>query len=199
MYNYISGKLVVKSPTYAVIDVAGIGYEVHIPLSTYAKIGDKESCLLHTHFYVKEDAQLLYGFIEKPEKDLFLLLISISGIGPSTGLAFLSSLSAAEIKQAIQSDDVATIQSVKGVGAKTAQRVIIELKDKVSKLEIEGAEVAAVAGMTSDDQRNKQEALEALMQLGFSKPMADRSLKTIMKKHGAGLSVEQLIKLALKN
>ncbi|GAA4821043.1 Holliday junction branch migration protein RuvA [Algivirga pacifica] len=201
MYNYIKGKLALKTPTYLVIDVGGIGYEVNIPLSTYSKLKGEEQCQLFTHFYVKEDHQALYGFLDKSEKELFLLLIGISGVGPSTGLAFLSTLSPLEIQQAILSDDVKTVQSVKGVGAKTAQRVIIELKDKVVKLQIEGQEAgepALVNSLSPEVAEAKEQALEALMALGFSKSIAEKSLKVVIRKHGTQLKVEEMIKLVLK-
>lgn len=201
MYSYIKGKLVFKAPTYAVVEAAGIGYELNIPLSTYSKLQNGEDCKLFTHFHVKEDIHQLYGFSDKDQKQVFLLLIGISGIGPSTGLAFLSSLSVGEIKEGIVSENVKLIQSVKGVGAKTAQRVIIELKDKIQKLELasgEGTVTESSAVANTEEQANKEQAVEALVALGFTRVMAERSLKSIIRKNGAGLSVEQLIKQALK-
>ncbi|MCL4164414.1 UNVERIFIED_CONTAM: hypothetical protein GTU68_054602, partial [Idotea baltica] len=131
MFAYINGKLAHKDPTFVIIDIQGVGYEIKISLHTYGQIKDQENCKLFTYFYVKEDAQVLFGFANTHEKELFLQLLSISGVGPSTGLMVLSSLSPNEVEHAILSEDVRTIQGVKGIGAKTAQRIILELKDKV--------------------------------------------------------------------
>uniref|UniRef100_UPI0030D71537 Holliday junction branch migration protein RuvA n=1 Tax=Algoriphagus aquimarinus TaxID=237018 RepID=UPI0030D71537 len=133
MIDYLSGKLVFKDPTYVIIDVGGIGYHVKISLQTYTEIKDEEQIKLLTFLHIKEDAHTLFGFKQEDEKRLFLLLLSINGVGPSTGLMILSSLNSVEIEQAILSGDVATIQHVKGIGTKTAQRIILELKDKVGK------------------------------------------------------------------
>ena len=133
MYYFISGKLVEKDPTFVVIENAGVGYEIRISLNTFTQIKSLDNCKLYTYFYVKEDTQALYGFYEPEEKLLFTKLIGISGIGPSTGLMLFSSLSTHEVKDAILSGNAKLIQSVKGIGAKTAQRVILELKDKIAK------------------------------------------------------------------
>ena len=133
MYAYLQGKLVFKDPTYVIIDINGVGYEVKISLNTFSQIKDEEAIKLYIHFHVKEDAQTLFGFSNKDEKKLFLHLISISGVGPSTGLMVLSSLSPEEVENAIISEDVRTIQGVKGIGAKTAHRIILELKTSLEK------------------------------------------------------------------
>ena len=195
MIAYIDGKLAFKDPTYVVVDVQGVGYLIKIPLSTFSLLSDGERCKLYTHLVVKEDSHTLYGFSDLAEKEMFLHLISVSGVGPNTGLMMLSSLSVGELQHAIAREDVRTIQGVKGIGAKTAQRVILELKDKVKKSAMmENAGLSAVAYNT-----NREEALSALVTLGFAKSAAEKSLDSIIKKEGETLSVEKLIKLALKS
>ncbi|MFT5915928.1 MAG: Holliday junction DNA helicase RuvA [Flammeovirgaceae bacterium] len=198
MFNYISGRLVAKDPTFAVIDANGVGYELKISLNTYAKLQVSEPAKLFCYLYVKEDVQVLYGFWEQIEKRLFLQLISVSGIGPSTGMVMLSSLSGQEIKEAIVAADVRTIQSVKGIGAKTAQRVILELQDKLAKEGVSAGEGGLDVSSLSASANNQSEALEALVQLGIPKATADRNIRTIIKKNGHDLSVEQIIKMALR-
>lgn len=195
MIAYIDGKLAYKDPTYVILDVGGVGYQVKISLSTYSSLPDGERCKLHTFLHIKEDAHTLYGFTTGAEKDLFLLLISISGVGPNTGLMILSSLSVDEVQQAILREDVRTIQHVKGIGAKTAQRIILELKDKVKKeAMLTDSLVPAAAHNT-----NRAEALSALVTLGFAKNVAEKTLDAIIKREGGNLSVEELIKFALKS
>jgi Holliday junction DNA helicase RuvA len=192
MIAQIKGKLIDKTPTYVVIDCGGIGYEVKISLNTFSQIGEGEICLLYTHFVVREDAQLLYGFKETSERELFRLLISVSGVGSSTAMMILSSLSPSETKQAILNDDVNTLKSVKGIGAKSAERIIIDLRDKIGKVE---------SGTTISLQSNntvKDEALSALVMLGFGKNPAEKALDKIIKT-GDDFTVEELIKRALKS
>lgn len=196
MIDYLNGKLVHKDPTYVLLDVGGIGYHVNISLQTYASIKDEEQLRLLTFLHIKEDAHTLYGFKEQLEKRLFLLLISINGVGPNTGLMILSSLSSEEIEHAILSSDVATIQGVKGIGTKTAQRIILELKDKVGKSS--GGETAAPLGFLQGSNKIREEALQALMTLGFPKAMAEKNLALVLKKSGGNLSLEELIKASLK-
>lgn len=195
MIHYLNGKLAVIDPTYAVIDIGGIGYEARISLSTYAAIKNKEQTRLYTHLHIKEDAHTLYGFAEESEKRRFLDLISISGVGPSTGLMILSSLSPEELQQAIVSEDVKTIQAVKGIGLKTAQRIVLELKDKMKKegLLEKGLEISATPHNTL-----RSEALSALTTLGIGKPAAEKSIDLILKQEGPQIKLEELIKLALK-
>jgi len=199
MYYFISGKLVEKDPTFVVIENAGIGYEIRISLNTFSQIKSLDACKLYTYFYVKEDTQALYGFYEPEEKMLFTKLIGISGIGPSTGLMLFASLSTQEVKEAILNGNAKLIQSVKGIGAKTAQRVILELKDKIAKdpAFAEGQSASIKTGGLSDSKRT--EALAALQALGISKPVAEKNITLIIKKYGNELSLEELIKLALKN
>ncbi|MCJ8165635.1 Holliday junction branch migration protein RuvA [Pontibacter sp. E15-1] len=195
MIAYIDGKLTYKDPTYVIIDVGGVGYQIKVSLNTYSSLPGGERCKLHTFLNIKEDAHTLYGFTTVAEKDLFLLLISISGVGPNTGLMVLSSLSVDEVQQAIVREDVRTIQNVKGIGAKTAQRIILELKDKVRKDVL----LTDSAGHAVAHNTNRAEALSALVTLGFAKNVAEKTLDSIIKREGGNLSVEELIKFALKS
>ncbi len=196
MIAYLKGKLVFKDPTHVLIDVNGIGYHVNISLATFSELKDKENILLHTWLHVKEDSHALYGFNNEAEKQMFLHLISISGIGPSTGLMIQSSLSSTELRQAIASEDVGTIQSVKGVGAKTAQRVILELKDKIRR---EGLQESSKDFIPAKHNTIRTEALSALTTLGISKTAAEKSIDAILKNSGNTVTLEELIKLALKS
>ena len=195
MIAYIDGKLTYKDPTYVIIDIGGLGYQIKISLQTYAALREGERCRLNTYQHIKEDAHTLYGFLENAEKRLFMELISVSGIGPNTAIMMLSSLSHAEIQNAIVTEDIRTIQSIKGIGSKTAQRVILELKDKIKKGVFAG-EIPNIAVSSNNSLRN--EALSALVTLGIPKNVAEKSIDTIMKKEGQPLSLEQLIKKALK-
>ncbi|MEM1135440.1 MAG: Holliday junction branch migration protein RuvA, partial [Bacteroidota bacterium] len=199
MYYFISGKLVEKDPTFVVIEVGGIGYEIKISLNTFSQIKNLDTCKLFTYFYVKEDLQALFGFFELEEKILFTKLIAISGIGPSTGLMLFSSLSTSEVKEAILSGNVKLIQSVKGIGAKTAQRVILELKDKLGKDLVTSDLSKNTITTSSTESSVKNEATAALISLGINKSVAEKNITLIIKKHGNELSLEDLIKLALKN
>lgn len=192
MITHIRGRLVEKSPTGVVIDCNGVGYYVHISLHTFSQISDDESIKLLTHFQVKEDDQQLFGFATEAERQIFRLLISVSGIGTNTARTMLSSLTPKQVREGIASEDVALIQSVKGIGLKTAQRVIIDLKDKVLKV-FEMDEIPAVLNNTSKD-----EALSALEVLGFAKKHSERVITKILN-NTPNASVEQLIKAALKN
>jgi holliday junction DNA helicase RuvA len=195
MIAYIDGKLTYKDPTYVIIDVQGVGYQIRISLNTFAKLTEGERCKLHTFLHIKEDAHTLYGFAEMAEKNVFLHLISISGVGPGTALMIVSSLTVQEIQQAIVREDVRTIQQVKGIGGKTAQRIILELKDKFKKdTLVDGANITLVTHNT-----NRNEALSALITLGFARTVAEKTLDSIIKREGNTLSVEALIKLALKS
>ncbi len=196
MIAYVKGKLAHKDPTHVIIEANGIGYFIHISLNTYTQIKESESCKLHTYLHVREDAQILFGFADKGEKTLFLHLISVSGIGPSTGLVMLSSLSTDEIKKAIINEDVNVIQSVKGIGSKTAQRTILELKDKLRKEGFEPSEDKVSAGSSNT---LKQEALSALLTLGINKNVAQKSIDSILNKSDNSINLETLIKKALQN
>ncbi|WP_374166398.1 Holliday junction branch migration protein RuvA [Arcticibacter sp. MXS-1] len=195
MYAYIDGKLVFKCPAYVVIEAGGIGYHINISLNTYSSLPETERCKLFTWLHVKEDAHTLYGFADEGERRLFLHLISVSGIGPGTGRMILSSISPEEIQTAIVKGDLPLIKRIKGIGPKTAQRLILELQDKLKK---EGIET-----LTAIPQYNsaKEEALAALVMLGFAKNVAEKALDNVSQnqKEQGLLSVEQLIKSALKN
>ena len=192
MITHIQGKLVEKNPTDVVIDCNGIGYLLNISLHTFSQISDSENLKLYAHLQVKEDSHTLYGFSSLAEREIFRLLISVSGIGSSIARTMLSSLTPKQVREGIATSDVALIQSIKGIGAKTAQRVIIDLKDKVLKIyDIDEVSV-------SQNNTSKDEALSALEVLGFVKKQAERAVdKIIMSQPDA--NVETIIKLALKN
>lgn len=191
MIDYLKGKLVFKDPTFVIIDINGVGYHVKVSLNTYSQIKDEEHIKLLTHLHIKEDAHTLYGFKEEMEKRLFLLLISISGVGPNTGLMILSSLSGGELETAISQEDHKTIQRVKGVGAKTAQRIVLELKDKINKENLAEPQVVS-GGFIQQQQHLKEEALQALITLGFTKAMAEKNIASVLKKSGSEISLEEL-------
>ncbi|MEG1738014.1 MAG: Holliday junction branch migration protein RuvA [Odoribacter sp.] len=191
MYEYIKGILVEAAPAYAIVECGGIGYFVHISVNTYSQISAEKTVMLYIHLIVREDAHLLYGFFSKEERRVFRLLISVSGVGANTANVMLSSMTVNEIAGAIMTENVNAIKSVKGIGLKTAQRVIIELKDKISTAGITGD---VTLGITSTIQ---EEALSALMMLGFVKGQASKVLDKVVA--GGGItSVEELIKQALK-
>ena len=192
MITHIRGRLVEKSPTGVVIDCGGVGYFIHISLHTFSQLTNNESIKLLTHLQVKEDSHQLYGFSTTMEREIFRLLISVSGIGTNTARTMLSSLTPKQIREGIATEDVALIQSVKGIGLKTAQRVIIELKDKILKI-YDIDESLHVSNNT-----NKEEALSALEVLGFTKKQSERVVVKIMS-NAPEASVERIIKEALKN
>ena len=192
MITHLTGKLVEKNPTYLVVECSGVGYFVNISLHTFSKLSDVENIQIYTHLQVKEDSHTLFGFMEKSEREIFRLLISVSGIGASTSRTMLSSLSPSQIRDAIAGGDVPTIQSVKGIGAKTAQRVILDLKDKVLKI----YDIDEVSAPTNNT--NKEEALSALEVLGFARKQAEKTVDKVVGQDPT-LSVENIIKLALKN
>jgi len=192
MITHIEGKLVEKNPTDVVIDCNGVGYMLNISLHTFGQIPDKEHLRLYTYLQVKEDSHTLYGFSTKTEREIFKLLISVSGVGASTARTMLSSLNPEQVKDAIASADVAIIQSVKGIGAKTAQRIILDLKDKV--LKVYGIDEVSL----SQNNTNKSEALSALEVLGFNKKQSEKVIEKILAQQ-PDANVETLIKDALKN
>jgi holliday junction DNA helicase RuvA len=189
MITHLTGRLVEKNPTEIVVECAGIGYLVKISLNTFSQITNDESIKIYTQFIVREDAQLLYGFADKAERDMFNLLISVSGIGPNTAILMLSSLTPSEVATAIGSEDVTTIQGVKGIGLKTAQRVIVDLKDKMLKFGL----IEESGTITNNTIRF--DALTALVSLGFDKKTAEKSLNRVFAEQA---TVELLIKDALK-
>lgn len=192
MITHIRGKLVEKNPTFAVIETNGVGYWLNISLNTYSQLPDNEFVILYTHLSIKEDAHTLYGFINKTEREIFRLLISVSGVGPSIARTMLSSMTTDEIQQAIASNNVSVIQSVKGIGVKTAQRVLVDLRDKISKT------YAIDEVYVSQSNTIKNEALSALEVLGFNKKQVEKVVDKILLEDKT-VSVEVLIKNALKN
>jgi Holliday junction DNA helicase RuvA len=190
MIVHIKGRLVEKTPTYVVIDCNGVGYKLNISLQTYTAIED-ENCKLLTHLSVKEDSHTLYGFFTADERELFRQLISVSGVGPSTARMILSTYSALEIISYIISADVPAIQNVKGIGAKTAQRIIIDLKDKVGK----GLETSDL--LFTQDNTAREEALSALLALGFTKKVAETKLEQVLKNYVGEVTVEDLVRKSL--
>ena len=193
MITQLQGKLVEKNPTNVVIDCNGVGYLVNISLNTYAALPEGEAIKLYTYLQIKEDAHTLYGFLTKAEREVFVLLISVSGVGAGTARTMLSSLTAAQVRNAIVNGEVATIQSVKGIGAKTAQRVVLDLKDKMLKLQdFADAPISAVS-------THKEEALAALEVLGFVRKQAEKVVDKIVQVAPESLSVEDIIKQALKS
>jgi holliday junction DNA helicase RuvA len=192
MYSFIEGKIADLNPTTAVLDCHGVGYSINISLNTYSKINGKESCRLHTHLIVREDAMLLYGFADTGERHVFQQLISVSGVGPNTARLILSSLTPAEVSEAIERENVKLLQSIKGIGGKSALRIIIDLKGKIMK-DLPAGENLGVSHNTG-----RQEALSALVMLGFNKPVAEKALDQILRANAGALPVDQLIKHALK-
>ena len=192
MIAHIQGKLVEKNPTDVVIDCNGVGYQIHISLHTYSLLPNTEYIKVYTYLQIKEDAHTLFGFAEKSEREIFKMLLSVSGIGASIARTMLSSLEPEQIIQALASGDVATIQSIKGIGSKTAQRAILDLKDKVLKL-YDLDEVSIL-----QDNTNKDEALSALEVLGFNRKLAEKSVEKIVKEN-PDATIETIIKQALKN
>jgi Holliday junction DNA helicase RuvA len=195
MIAFLKGRLVYKDPAHLVIDVQGVGYQVAISLQTYSEIKDQENIMLHTHLQVREDAHVLFGFSHESEKKLFQQLISVNGVGPSTAIVMLSYMSSHELKTAIVREDTATLQSIKGIGGKTAQRVIIELKDKLKKESWEETSVISAGSHNT----LRSEALSALLTLGLPKAAAEKSVDAILKKSGNTITLEDLVKQALKN
>jgi Holliday junction DNA helicase RuvA len=190
MIAHLNGRLIEKNPTNLIIECGGVGYFVKISLNTFSAIGSSESVKVLTQQIIREDAHLLFGFATSEERDVFNLLLSVSGIGPNTAILMLSSMSPNEIANAIQTEDVRSIQAIKGIGAKTAQRVIIDLKDKMLKVEWSEATNIFVGNNT-----NRFDALTALISLGFDKKAAEKAIEKIAT---GDESVEELIKGALK-
>lgn len=192
MITHLQGQLVEKTPTYVVINCNGVGYMIHISLNTYSKISEEKQLRLYTYLQIKEDAHTLFGFYEKTEREVFSLLLSVSGVGASTARIMLSSLSPSQLQSAIINGDAKTIQSIKGIGAKTAQRIILDLREKMIKL-------GGVEEISNNDTNiNKQEALSALEVLGYPQKVAENVVQKIISKANDNLSVEEIIKQALK-
>jgi Holliday junction DNA helicase RuvA len=184
--------LVQKTPTYVVIDCGGVGYAINISLHTYDKLSDNERLKLFTHQVIKEDSHTLYGFFDDEERQLFVQLISVSGVGPNTARLMLSSLKPSDIKQAITTANWALIKTVKGIGEKTAQKVVIDLKNKVK-----GDDIAEGLSFAGSKNVSMEEALAALVMLGFSKAEAEKGLQKIRQQNPL-YTVEELVKNTLK-
>jgi Holliday junction DNA helicase RuvA len=192
MYEYIKGNLIELTPAGAVIETAGIGYFIHISVTTYSRINGHDNVKLFLQEIIREDAHPLYGFADKDERELFRMLVSVNGIGANTALMMLSSFLPDDLREAILKENVNILKSIKGIGAKTAQRVIIELKDKV------GRGPATDKIFKTEDSAVRNEALSALEMLGYNKKAVEKGLDQIIKEQ-PGLSVEQLLKIALKS
>jgi len=192
MITHLRGRLIERYPTHLIVECQGVGYFVNISLHTFSLLKQEENLLIYTHLLVKEDSHTLYGFCEPSEREVFRLLISVSGVGPGTARTVLSSLSPTEVRDAIVQGDVPTIQGVKGIGAKTAQRLILDLKDKILKVETNG-ELSPRSNNT-----NKEEALSALEVLGFPRRQSEKVVDKVLTGEPS-LSVENIIKQALKN
>jgi Holliday junction DNA helicase RuvA len=192
MIDYIIGTITRKTPAFLTIETGGVGYFVNISLSTFSKLEGKEQSKILVHEVIREDARQLFGFADEEEREVFRLLISVSGVGAATARMMLSSLSPAEIEKAILGSEVNVLKSVKGIGLKTAQRIIVDLKDKLGKPSGSG-EIFAFS-----DNTRREEALSALVMLGFAKNAVSKALDNILRDE-KNLSVEDLIKRALKN
>lgn len=192
MIHFIEGQIETLEQNRVIINVNGIGYEIYISLYTFEKLKKKSSCRLLTYFLVKEDAQQLFGFFDGDEKEVFSLLITVSGIGASTAQVILSSMSTNEIKNAILSGNTLKFSAVKGIGSKTAQRLILELKDKMLKVSLSEETI-----FPAENNKFKDEALSALLTLGFNKNNAEKAINEILKEH-SDISAEEIIRLALK-
>ncbi len=193
MISYIKGAITFKSPTYILVETGGVGYHVNVSLHTYSQIEKLESVKILTYLQVKEDSHTLYGFAEDVERSLFVMLLSVSGIGANTARVILSSMVPEEIKAAIVGEDVNAFKKVKGVGPKTAKRLILDLKDKILKDSGEVQFTAATGGNTF-----RNEALQALVALGFNKILIQKTLNKVLKEQPNVGTVEELIKLSLK-
>lgn len=194
MYEYLNGKFALINPSFVVVDCNGVGYKIEISLNTYSQIKEKKEGKVFVHFIVREDMQVLYGFADEKERELFRLLIGVSGIGPNTARVILSSLNSDELVKAIREEDLKSINAIKGIGNKTAQRVIVDLKDKVQKWDY-SSEISSMA--SQKDNKNHEQALLALQTLGFNKIIIEKTLDKILKENSQ-MDVENLIKEALK-
>ncbi len=193
MIDYIKGNIAELNPTEVILETYGIGYRILISLQTYEGLNGKSDAKVYIHHYIREDEELYYGFSTKDERELFRLLIGVSGIGASTARMMLSSLTSDEIRNAILAEDLNKIKSIKGIGTKSAQRLILELKDKVTK----GAGTDTPALFSSSSNPAVDEATTALVMLGFTKPNISKAISAVLKEYPSA-SLEELIKLSLK-
>jgi Holliday junction DNA helicase RuvA len=199
MYHYLNGKIAEKTPTAVILDVNGIGYEVRVSLSTFSCLPNLgETVKLFTHFVVREDAQLLYGFATEEEREAFRLLISISGIGPKLAITLLSGVTLPELKRAIQEKNIPVLTAISGIGQKTAERVIVELKDKIGRSEAPSGKEIVHDASVSDQM--VEDSVSALVSLGYTKQKAKEAIqKTLKAMLGKKPSVEEIIRAALKH
>ncbi|MBQ3657297.1 MAG: Holliday junction branch migration protein RuvA [Bacteroidales bacterium] len=197
MYEYITGLLTDLTPSYAVIETKdGVGWLINISLSTFSQIEGKKECKLFVFHIQREDSQTLFGFFDKTEREVFKMLLDVSGIGPNTARVILSSMSVAELQSAISREDSKMISRVKGIGAKTAQRLVIDLKDKIQKIGISDISVSGIQAIGNSEQRD--EAVSALIMLGYPKTQAEKGADMALKQN-PGMSAEDIIKFALRN
>ncbi len=194
MITYVKGAITHKSPTFIIVETNGIGYHINISLHTYAQIEKLEQVKILTHLHIKEDSHTLFGFADAAERSLFVHLLSVSGIGPNTAQLMLSAMNPEEMRAAVVAEDVNALKRIKGVGPKTAKRIILDLKDKL--LKDAGAEAPSLA--PQQDNTIREEALSALLALQFNRIQAQKALNKVLKTQPANLNVEVLIKLALK-
>lgn len=193
MIAFVKGNFVRKTPAMVQVDVNGVGYELHISLNTYSNIANKDHGLLHTYFHVREDAQLLYGFHDESEKEMFIQLISVSGVGASTARMMLSSMKPVEIAKAIAQGNAKLLETIKGIGKKSAERIVLELKDKMSKVTHEINNDPLISNTLDQD------ALNALIALGIARATAEQAITRVRKSNPDLLKIEDVIKQALKN
>ena len=195
MITYLKGNLADANPTHLVVEVGGIGYELKITLNTYTQVKDQKKIHIHTHLHIKEDAHTLYGFYDDTERKCFLDLLSISGVGPNTALMVLSSMDVITLQNTIANEDAQKIQTIKGIGNKTAQRIVLELKDKIQK-----ENISPSVGINTLNKNNTMrfEALSALLTLGMNKSVAEKKIVMILKKSDEKITLEELIRQALK-
>ena len=197
MIAFLQGNFVQLSPAKLIVDVGGVGYEVNISLNTYEAISKKEKGMLHTYLHITENAQVLFGFHEQQEKELFLQLISVSGVGASTARMMLSGMRPDEIVRAIVQGEARQLEQIKGIGKKSAERLVLELRDKLSKIPLNAHQLTGGVGFTKSNVQ--QDAIQALISLGIQKAVAEKAVDKTMQSEGTELSLEVLIKAALKN
>lgn len=193
MFDFIKGEIAEITPTMAVLECGGVGYGINITLTTYGELQNAKNCKLYTFLAIREDAHLLYGFLSKAERELFLLLISVSGVGANTARMIMSAMSAAELQEAIASENYTLLKNIKGIGIKTAQRIVVDLKDKITKI----GGVEGVSSPISKGTKEQNETVSALVTLGFQMSASQKVVDKIFKENPE-ISLEQAIKIALK-
>lgn len=194
MYAYLKGEITFRNPAFITLEVNGIGFHVNIPLSTYTAIEGKDRALIYTHLIVREDAHTLFGFATQTERNMFVQLIGVTGVGATTAQLILSSMTVDEVRAAVIGEQAHVLQKVKGIGAKTAKQIILDLKTRLAKEAPEGGGIL----LPSIDNHMREEALSALISLGFNRIAVQKALNQVLKDHPAAARVEDLIKLALK-